>query len=98
MTFNKMANLISGGIDYICFESDNEEELKEVQEAEYKLYELTNLLETYGVDDIEALKNVFKTLNCQDNLNELICETKSENLFGEDLLDDKGLYTNGFRF
>ena len=62
MTFNKMANLISGGIDYMVFESENKEDVKEIQEAEGKLFELTKLLETYGVDDIEALRNVFKNL------------------------------------
>ena len=62
MNFEKMANLISGGIDYMVFESENKDEVKEIQEAEGKLFELTNLLESYGVDDIQTLRNIFNNL------------------------------------
>ena len=62
MKFKEMTDLISGGIDYICYESDNKEDIEEIQKAESKLCELTNLLETYSIDDIKALKNVFENL------------------------------------
>lgn len=62
MEFKEMLNTISGGIDYICYESDNKEDIEEIQKAEGTLYELTNLLEANGVDDIQTLKNVFNNL------------------------------------
>ena len=62
MTFNKMANLISGGIDYMCSESEDKEAVEKVREAEDKLYELTDLFEAYGIEDIKALRNVIENL------------------------------------
>ena len=48
---------------------------------------------------VEIDTSIVPYIDCRDSLNELIRETTSENLFGEDLFnDDKSLYTNGFRF
>ena len=62
MNFEKMANLISGGIDYLVYESEDGEEVKEVQEAEETLFELVNLLKEHGFSTVEEIKNVFNTI------------------------------------
>jgi hypothetical protein len=58
-------------------------------------YEEMFYLITHTADDII----IDKALNLKYNSSKTIKENnEEENLFGEDLLDDKSLYTNGFRF
>ena len=59
MEIKEMADLISGGIDFLVYESENEEEVREIQEAENALYELINLLKEHNIETISELKNMF---------------------------------------
>ena len=63
MNFEGMANTISGGIDYMCYESECNDEVKEVQAAEEVMYELINALKEEGIETVSELKDVFRNIH-----------------------------------
>ena len=62
MNFEKMANTISGGVDFIFCESQCSDEVKKIQAAEQVMHELVNTLKEYGIESVSELKDVFEVL------------------------------------
>ena len=81
MNLEGMANTISGGIDFIVYESQCSDEVKEVQAAERVMYELVNTLKEHGIETVSELKDMFdrvKTLaNQVENMLEVIFDERN---------------------
>ena len=63
MHFERMANTISSSINYMCYESECKDKVKEIQAAEKVMYELVNLLKEEDITTVSKLKDVFKDIH-----------------------------------
>ena len=81
MKLEGMANTISGGIDYMCYESECSDEVEEVKAAEDVMYELVSTLKEHGIETVNELKDMFSKMEIftkhVDNMMEVLLDARN---------------------